>query len=101
MKLGIIGSGIIVKEFLTIAHHINDLELDAIYGRVNKKEKLNEVKNTYGINRVYHDYNELLNSDIDTVYIALPNNLHFEFAKQALEANKNVIIEKPMTTNYE
>ena len=101
MKLGIIGSGMIVKEFLTIAHYINDLELDAIYGRVNKKEKLNEVKNTYGINRVYHDYNELLNSDIDTVYIALPNNLHFEFAKQALEANKNVIIEKPMTTNYE
>ena len=101
MKLGIIGSGMIVKEFLTIAHYINDLELDAIYGRVNKKEKLNEIKNTYGINKVFYDYSELLNSAIDTVYIALPNNLHFEFAKQALDANKNVIIEKPITTNYE
>ena len=34
------------------------------------------------------------------VYIALPNNLHFKFAKKALEANKNVIIEKPMTSTY-
>ncbi|WP_195989373.1 Gfo/Idh/MocA family oxidoreductase [Clostridium sp. D53t1_180928_C8] len=100
MKLGIIGSGMIVKEFLTITHHIDGLVLEAIYGRVNKKEKLNKIKNTYGIKKVFYDYDELLNSDIDTVYIALPNNLHFKFAKQALEANKNVIVEKPITTNY-
>ena len=32
---------------------------------------------------------------MDTVYIASPNSLHFEQAKQAILAKKNVIVEKP------
>lgn len=100
MKLAIIGSGMIVKEFLTISHKIKGLELEAICGRAASKEKLNDLKNEYRINNVFYDYTKLLNSNVDTVYIALPNNLHFEYAKKALEANKNVIIEKPITTNY-
>lgn len=101
MKLAIIGAGMIVKDFLTIVPKLKDLELTAIYGRESNKDNLNELKNRYGIMEVFYDYNELLSSEIDTVYIALPNNLHFEFSRKALEANKNVIIEKPMTSNYE
>lgn len=100
MKLGIIGAGMIVKEFLTITPHLNYMELTAIYGRKSAEEKMNEFKNTYRIKNIFYDYDELLNSDVDTVYIALPNNLHFEFAKKALVANKNVIIEKPITSTY-
>lgn len=100
MKLGIIGAGMIVKEFLTITPHLNDLELTAIYGRKSAEEKMNEFKNKYEIKNIFYDYDQLLNSDVDTVYIALPNNLHFQFAKKALEANKNVITEKPMTSTY-
>jgi predicted dehydrogenase len=37
-------------------------------------------------------------SNIDFVYIASPNNLHFDYAKKALEYGKNVICEKPFTT---
>lgn len=101
MKLAIIGAGMIVKDFLTIIPKLKDLELTAIYGRESNKDNLNELKNRYGIMEVFYDYDELLSSEIDTVYIALPNNLHFEFSRKALEANKNVIIEKPMTSNYE
>ncbi len=100
MKLGIIGAGMIVKEFLTITPQLNNIELVAIFGRKSAEEKMNEFKNQYKIDKIYYDYDELLSSDVDTLYIALPNNLHFEFAKKALEANKNVIIEKPITTNY-
>lgn len=101
MKLGIIGAGMIVNDFLTITFHLKDLELEAIFGRKNSEETMKELKNKYKIKNIFFDYNELLNSDVDTVYIALPNNLHFEFSRMALEANKNVIIEKPMTSNYE
>lgn len=101
MKLGIVGAGMIVEDFLTITPYLNDLELEAIYGRRSSEEKMNEFKNKYGIKNIFYDYNEFLNSDVDTIYIALPNNLHFEFSKKALEANKNVIIEKPMTSTYE
>lgn len=100
MKLAIIGSGMIANEFLSIYHNIDGIHIKSIYGRVSSKEKLNRIKDTYNIENVFYDYNELLKSDIDTVYIALPNNLHYKFTKEALQANKNVIVEKPITTNY-
>lgn len=36
----------------------------------------------------------------DTIYVAVPNFLHYSFVKQALLANKNVICEKPFTVKY-
>src|SRR5699024_5608849 len=39
-----------------------------------------------------------LYEEIDFVYIASPNSLHFEQAKLALEHGKNVICEKPFTS---
>lgn len=101
MRLGIVGAGMIVKDFLTITPSLKNMELSAIFGRKSSEKKINGFKKEYGIKNVFLDYDEFLNSGIDTVYIALPNNLHFEFAKKALEKNKNVIIEKPMTSSYE
>ena len=40
-------------------------------------------------------------SDIDAVVIATPVRLHYPLAKQALEAGKHVLIEKPITTKFE
>jgi predicted dehydrogenase len=101
MKLGIVGAGMIVKEFLTITEYLKDLELTAICGRKSSEKAMNEFKSKYNIDNIFYNYDELLNCDLDAVYIALPNNLHFEFAKKALAANKNVIIEKPFTSTYE
>jgi len=43
----------------------------------------------------YSQSSEFLGSDIEIVYIGSPNGLHFEQAKQCLEAGKHVVIEKP------
>ncbi len=101
MKLGIAGSGMIVKEFLTILPYLKNIETTAICGRQSSEEKLWELAKSYNINDVFIDYDVFLNSSIDTVYVALPNSLHFEYAKRALEAGKNVILEKPFTSTYE
>ena len=37
----------------------------------------------------------LADPDIDVVVVTSPNPTHFSYAKQALEANKHVIVEKP------
>ena len=42
----------------------------------------------------------LAGAEFDTVYITTPNNTHFSLAQAALEADKNVIVEKPMTSNF-
>lgn len=37
--------------------------------------------------------------DVDTIYVAVPNFLHYDIAKLALEHDKNVICEKPFVEN--
>ena len=98
MNLGIFGAGMIVQDFLTIARDIPQLELVSILGTERSLSKTKELQTQYGIQKVYTDVEEnLMNDDIDTVYIALPNHLHYSFAKKALESGKHVICEKPFT----
>ena len=100
MKLGIIGSGMIVKDFLSFAHELPEIKLEAITAR--NIENLKELQSKYNIKNIYTDIDLCLeNKEIDTIYVAVPNNLHYEVAKKALEAGKNVICEKPFTLKYD
>ena len=47
----------------------------------------------------FTDAGSLLASGIDSVLILLPNHLHLEFARAALERNLDVFCEKPLTQN--
>lgn len=101
MKLGIVGSGMIVGEFLSFIHELKDIECIHISGTLRSERKLKMLANKYGFQRYSTNCQDLLNdSQVDTIYIALPNHLHYEYAKQALEHQKHVIIEKPMTSTY-
>ena len=102
MKLGIIGSGMIVYDLLTFIDIIDEIELTAILGRKESQEKIETLINKHHIKKAYYDYDELLNDDeIDTIYVALPNHLHYEYTKKALLHNKHVICEKPFTSTLE
>ena len=99
MNLGIVGAGMIVKDFLSFSHELPEIKLEAIVAR--NIENLKNLQNTYNIKQIYTDLDECLsNPSIDTIYVAVPNNLHYSVAKKALEAGKNVICEKPFTLNY-
>lgn len=100
MKLGIIGSGMIVKDFLSFAHELPEIKLEAIAAR--NIENLKELQNKYNIKEIYTNIDFCLeNKEIDTIYVAVPNNLHYTVAKKALEGGKNVICEKPFTLKYD
>lgn len=63
-----------------------------------ERVKAQSFINNYG-GHIFDSYYALVTSDdIDAVYIPLPPALHFQWAKQALEAGKHVFVEKPSTT---
>ena len=99
MNLGIVGAGMIVKDFLSFTHELPEIKLEAIVAR--NIENLKNLQSMYNIKEIFTDLDECLSSpSIDTIYVAVPNNSHYSVAKKALEAGKNVICEKPFTLNY-
>lgn len=50
----------------------------------------------------YDDFDRmLLDNDIDSIHICTPHYLHYEMIKKALEAGKDVVVEKPVTMTME
>ena len=100
MKLAVLGTGKIVQEFLPMIQQVTDVELVALLSTPRSLDKAKEMQAQYQVQEVYTDYETLLgNATIDTVYVALPNYLHYQYTKAALLQGKNVICEKPFTLN--
>lgn len=98
MRLGVIGTGKIVAELLTVVPDLPDVEVTAIYGR--SPARVAELTRSHPIGKGYSDFDQFLRDpNIDTVYVAVPNELHYEFARQALLADLHVVCEKPFTTS--
>ena len=79
MNLGIIGAGMIVKDFLSFAHELPEINLEAIVAR--NLENLKRLSDEYEIKNSYTNIKECLaDTAIDTIYVAVPNNLHYSVA---------------------
>jgi len=98
MKLAIVGNGKIVNECLFALQDIHEIEVVSIWGRPTSLNKTKMLADDYGIMEVYTDYEKMLmETSADTVYIGIINSMHYDYAKLALIAGKNVIVEKPFT----
>jgi predicted dehydrogenase len=67
-------------------------------------EKAAKVASQYGIpEKNIYDYKNFdsiaSNSDIDVVYVVLPNSMHHDFTIRAAKAGKHVLCEKPMANS--
>ena len=99
INVGIIGSGFIVPIFIETTMKVKGYHYRGIASPV--EEQLKNLKEKYKI-----DYYSLNNDDvlsdpkIDVIYIGVPNGLHYEIAKKALNNGKHVILEKPFVPSY-
>lgn len=94
MKIGIAGNGKIVHEMIGAIKNIQDLEIVAICSRPQSRQKAEEIADKFNIAKIYTDYNQMLeDGEIDFIYVAVANSVHYEYTKKALEAGKNVICE--------
>ena len=97
MKVGTIGTSFIT-EWLIQAMQDNGVEVVACYSRSEEKGK--NLANKFNVKKVYTDFNEMLkDKEINFIYVASPNSLHYSYTKLALNSGKNVICEKPFFSN--
>lgn len=101
MKVGLLGAGMIVHDLLSFVNDVSGMELEAICATPAEEAVIQKLAEEHGIKNCYTDFDAMLeNPEIDTIYVGVPNHLHYTFTKKALMANKNVICEKPFTSNY-
>jgi len=101
VKWGVLGTADIARgqtiPGMQLAEHC---ELYAIAGR--KIEKAEQYRETFGFQKAYGSYDELLaDPAVEAVYIPLPNHLHCEWTIKALKAGKHVLCEKPLAVSEE
>lgn len=95
IKTGIAGFGISSKVF-----HAPFLHLHEGYEITNFLERnKNESSALYPYAKIVRNFEELLASDAELIVITTPNNTHFNYAAEALQAGKHVVLEKPFTLN--
>lgn len=100
IKLAIIGTNWISKQFVEAAIATEDYQLTAVYSR--QLEQAQRFGTPFQAARFYDDLQQLASDPhVDAVYIASPNVLHAEQAIQMMSAGKHVICEKPIASHYQ
>ena len=100
IRLGTIGSGFIVHNILDAVKPVEGIRCVAVYSRSEETGRVLAEK--YEVNKVYTDMDAFLaDEEVNCVYVASPNLLHYEQTKRALLAGKHVLCEKPFCTKLE
>lgn len=93
-KIGVVGVGEIANQFVS---QIDKEKYDIVSVYNHRKITLESFAKKHGIDQSYLNYDEFLDNDtMQCVYIATPNQTHYEFILKALQAGKHVLCEKVM-----
>lgn len=102
LRAGMVGcGGIACNKHLPAIKRLGAVEMVAFCDIV--AERAAKAKAEYGTadTLVCTDYRDLLQADLDIVYVCTPNRSHAEITIAALESGRHVMCEKPMAMNYQ
>lgn len=94
VQMGVIGTGRIAPRFISEAKYVSGINVSGVYNP--HKKSAEEFAKKFELESFSEEYEEFLES-VDAVYIASPHETHYVYAKQAIEAGKHVLCEKPLT----
>lgn len=95
MKLGLLGAGAVGAVHAQAAAELPTVNVAAVCSR--SLSEAEAVAEPHGA-RVYSDYREMFDSDLDAVVISTPHSLHTQMVLDAAQAGLQVLLEKPMAT---
>jgi len=99
ISIGVLGCSRVAKKyFLPYVKSSESVELGFIGSR--SLERAEQFAKEYGVTK-FGSYENVINSDVDIVYISLPISMHEEWSIKAAKAGKHVLCEKSSTTSYE
>jgi predicted dehydrogenase len=99
MRIGTVGTGFIVDGFFDAVSRTDNAEVVAIYSRSEETAQTFAAK--HNLTKWHTDRDAFLNDpEIDVVYVASPNSLHYQWTLDALKAGKGVICEKPFVSTH-
>jgi len=95
---GIIGPGRIAHKFTTGLQSLSRARLYSVASR--SKDRAESFCNEYGFEKYFNSYEDMVNDpNLDIVYIATTNNVHYDHTLLCLKAGKAVLCEKPLALN--
>ncbi|MBK6536339.1 MAG: Gfo/Idh/MocA family oxidoreductase [Ignavibacteria bacterium] len=100
-KLAIIGLGGVAQIIhLPILSKMEDAEIVAVCDSEISKAK--SIASKYNVGKYYREADKMLeeNPDISAIIIATQTNMHKDVAIKCLEAEKDILVEKPVARNY-
>jgi len=95
MNIGIVGANGDAKRFLRELKFVSFVKATDIYDKSTKN--IDKVLKIEDIENIHNKYDKLLNSNIKAVYICSDIDSHYKYIKKALESNKHVLCENPLT----
>lgn len=93
VRIGIVGTGRIAPRFVSEAKFVSGLSIVACYNP-NPESAKGFIKK-HPMELYSESYEEFL-AHVDAVYVASPNETHYDYVKRALLAGKHVLSEKPI-----
>jgi predicted dehydrogenase len=100
IRTAILGTGFMGRVHLEAVRRLESVEAVAIAGR--NGEAARRLGVGFSIPTIATDYRDVLRDPgIDAVHICTPNAQHFPMARDALQAGKHVLCEKPLATSVE
>ena len=101
INIAVLGTGKIIPEAIEAIQKSKKFHVAVIWARQHSRDKAQALAEQFNVEKISTDIDEILNDDkISFVYIGLVNSVHYEYAKKALDAGKNVIVEKPFTVTF-